>query len=240
MTAAPTPVRGPLPRPLHATLLAVLLLVLAAGVLLLSRYDSGSSSSTKVLEGSGVSVRQGRSLPSFTAIELAGANNVAVHVGRRQPVDVQADDNLIELVTTEVDSGTLVIAARRSFNAETFMKVDVTVPELEAATLRGTGVISIDGVEGPQFHARLLGTGLVTVRGAVDRLSATVAGDGDAQLQDLVARDVAATVSGTGRLQVHATDSLDASVPGTGAIFYTGNPSDVRQNVTETGAIVEQ
>jgi hypothetical protein len=133
-----------------------------------------------------------------------------------------------------------VITTRGSFTAETPMKVDVTVPELEAATLTGTGVITVDGVQAPRFHARLLGTGLVTVRGRVDRLSATVAGDGDAQLQDLVARDVVGAVSGTGRLQVHATHSLDASVPGTGAIFYTGNPSDVKQNVTGTGAIVGQ
>lgn len=238
MTVAPTPVRSSMPRPLHIGLLVALLLVLATGIVLLSRCDSGGS--TNVLEGSGAAVTQSRSLPSFTAIELAGANNLTVHVGPTQTVEVQADNNLIERVATAVKSGTLVITTRGTFSTETPMAVDVTVPELETATLIGTGMISVDGVQAQQFHVRLLGTGLLTVSGVVDRLSATVAGAGDAQLQNLVARDVVAKVPGTGRLQVHATRSLDASVSGTGAIFYIGNPSDVKQNVTGTGAIIEQ
>jgi hypothetical protein len=40
-------------------------------------------------------------------------------------------------------------------------------------------------------------------------------------------------------MQVHATRSLDASVSGTGVIVYGGNPGDVTQNITGTGAITE-
>jgi hypothetical protein len=36
---------------------------------------------------------------------------------------------------------------------------------------------------------------------------------------------------------VTATTSLDAAVPGTGAIIYGGSPSRVTTNVTGTGAI---
>jgi Putative auto-transporter adhesin, head GIN domain len=41
-------------------------------------------------------------------------------------------------------------------------------------------------------------------------------GDGDAELGDLVASDGHAVLSGSGRIVIEATRSLDASVTGTG------------------------
>ena len=45
---------------------------------------------------------------------------------------------------------------------------------------------------------------------------------GDVQLQDLVGQEVRARLTGTGRIALHVTESLDASVPGTGSIEYSG------------------
>jgi hypothetical protein len=233
-------VRGLVLRPLHVGLLAVLLFLLlltvALAVVLLVREESSSTA----LEGSGVSVTQTRTLPPFQAVELAGASEVTVHVGESQVVEVQADDNLVDRITTKVVGGALVIETRGSFTAVSPMTVSVAVPDLEAVTLSGSGAVRINGVNQQELQVQLPGDGLVAVTGEVDRLEASLAGTGDAQLQELIARDVVASVPGTGRLQVYATRSLDASVAGTGAIFYTGNPSDVKQSVTGTGAIVRQ
>ena len=46
-----------------------------------------------------------------------------------------------------------------------------------------------------------------------------------------------AVVTGSGLIQVIATTSLDASVPGTGAIIYSGNPPQVTTSVTGTGTV---
>lgn len=229
--------RGLVLRPLHAALLAVLfLLLLSLVVLLLVRDESPSGG----LEGSGVSVTQARTLPPFHALELAGASDVTVRVGQRQAVEVRADDNLIGRLTIDVVGGALVIETRGSFSTASPMTVSVTVPELETVTLSGSGAIRIDGVDQQEFKVQLPGDGLIAVAGRVDRLEASLGGTGDAQLQGLIARDVVASVPGTGRLQVYATRSLDASVAGTGAIFYTGNPTDVKESVTGTGAIIQQ
>ena len=59
------------------------------------------------------------------------------------------------------------------------------------------------------------------------------------RLGDLVARDVTATVSGSGQLLVDARGSLDASIPGSGVVLYTGRPADVRQDVSGNGAVLE-
>lgn len=45
-------------------------------------------------------------------------------------------------------------------------------------------------------------------------------------------------LSGSGTIHVTATKSLDASVPGSGTIIYSGNPQDVTKSITGSGAII--
>jgi putative autotransporter adhesin-like protein len=242
MTIAPTPVtRG---RPSHRVRLglsAALVLVLGAGVVLLARHVFGDGSTTgSNVHGSGVAATQSRDLPPFASVDLAGTNNVVAHVGGTQSVVVHADDNLIELVTTDVRSGELVIADSGSFTARTPMRVDVSVPTLDAVALSGDGIMTVDAVSARQFTVQLPGSGVLRASGTVHRLDATLGGSGDVQLEGLTARDATVAVTGSGRLQVHATATLDASVSGSGAIFYAGEPRHVTTSVTGTGAIIKQ
>jgi hypothetical protein len=78
---------------------------------------------------------------------------------------------------------------------------------------------------------------VIRARGQAGRLDVSLAGSGDAQLGDLSARDVRAVLEGSGRIVVNATHSLDASVPGSGAIMYGGDPPVLRTSVPGTGAI---
>lgn len=232
---------GHSPRRVYLLLLVVLVVLAGTALVLLARQNWGTgSTSTTGLRGSGIAVTQSRAVPSFTAVDLAGSNDVTVHIGEKQAVVVEADDNLIGLVTTDVQSGTLVLGTSGSFTTEHPMTVDATVPTLYAVVLSGSGVVTVEGVGAEQLTVRVPGSGLLRVSGTAERLDVSLSGSGDVQLEDLVARDVAATLSGSGRLQVHATDSLDASVPGTGVIVYGGNPSNVTQDVTGTGVILKQ
>jgi hypothetical protein len=244
MTVAPSPLnerrRAHPPHILWLVATALVAAAIAVTVTLLLQHDlSQGSSSSSGLHGSGVVATQTRHLASFRSIDLAGANVVTVRVGDRQTVTVRGDDNLIRLITTRVTSGKLVVDQSRSFTTRSGMAVQVTVPALDAVTLSGSGVLTVDGVRGSEFSVRVPGSGLVTANGTVSRLDARLSGSADVRLQDLTARDVAASVSGSGRLQVHASRSLDASLSGSGAIFYGGSPPKVTQNVTGSGAILK-
>jgi hypothetical protein len=59
------------------------------------------------------------------------------------------------------------------------------------------------------------------------------------RLDDLVTRDVTASVSGSGPMLVDARRTLQASIPGTGVIAYSGHPADVRRDVSGSGAVRE-
>ena len=206
----------------------------AIGVALLV-HNGGSSGSG--VQGSGIAATQTRAVAAFSRLDLAGSNNVSVVVGARQSVVVHADSNLISRVTTQVVAGTLVIGNVGSFTTRTPMSVDVSVPSLTALSLSGSGRISVTGVKAPRLAVTVSGSGLLSAAGAVTRLDVTLSGSGQAQLDQLIASDVHAVVTGSGLIQVTATTSLDAAVPGTGAIMYGGDPPQVTTSVTGTGAV---
>jgi hypothetical protein len=236
VAVAPTSARPVRERRLLVAGLAFLLGALS--VALLYRSDVLDRTSTPGVQGSGVPATQARHLPAFTAVELAGDNNVVVRAGVRRSVLVRADDNLLEHVTTRVRSGTLVVAnTPGSFTTKRPMVVEIGVPALEALTLSGNGNIVVQGIDAKRLVVSLPGSGTLTGSGTAARLTVTVSGSGSVQFTRLVARDVRAAVSGSGAVFVTATDRLAASVSGSGAILYGGSPHDVTKNVTGTGAV---
>jgi hypothetical protein len=237
MTVSPTPLHAPphVPRRLLVAGMALLALVGIGAALVLGSVFDSSSGSEPVL-GSAVTATETRAVPSFTSVELAGANSVTIQIDDTQSVVVQADDNLLANVTTKVEDGRLVIATTGSFTAMTPMSVALTVPSLEGLVLSGTGSAAADGIRASALEVSLSGSGLVRVTGTADRLDVALGGSGDLELGGLEARDAGVVLSGSGRIVVHASGTLDASIPGTGSIVYSGSPA-VTRSITGTGTI---
>ena len=189
------------------------------------------------MQGSGVAATSIRALPNFSGIDLAGSDNVTVVAGARQSVVVHADLNLLSHVTTQVIAGTLFIGDVGSFSAKSPMYVKVSVPSLAVLDLSGSGDITVTGVRASRLTVTLSGSGDISASGSVTRLSISISGSGDAQFSGLIARNVDAVVSGSGSIFVTATQSLDAEVPGSGAILYSGNPAHVTTSITGSGAV---
>ncbi len=210
-------------------------LVLAAFGVALPGCGSGTSGSG--VRGSGIAASQTRAVAQFSGVELAGDNIVHVTVGGPQSVVVHADSNLISHVTTRVEAGTLIIADTGSYTTKSPMSVQVSVPSLTAVKLSGDGMISVSGINAQRLSVDVPGAGRLSASGTAAQLDVALAGDGSAELDNLLARQVHAVLTGSGFIRVTATTSLDAAVPGTGAIMYGGNPPQVTTNVTGTGTV---
>lgn len=206
---------------MQRTALAVIVLVavaLACAIGFLVGRSGRSMPSSSSSEGSGHLVARPRHVPVFHQLDLTGSNEVVVTVGAPRSVTVYGDDNLVDRVSTVVRAGRLLIGTHGSFSTRAPMHVEVQVPSLDAIVLSGSGVIRASG--------------------RTARLDVTLTGSGDLQLASLAVRDVHAVVEGSGRILVAPTGRLDASVPGSGAIMYTGNPTSVVAHVTGSGAVV--
>jgi hypothetical protein len=217
--------------------LGALLLTAILFALLVDRIFFPSSSSPRGT-GSGVAATQTRSLPPFTAVELAGENNVIVRVGPRQSVVVHADTNLLRRVTTRVRSGRLVIGTTRgNFSAKSPMFVEVRLPSLKSLRLQGAGNIAVTGVNSPRLSVELPGSGNIDAGGTTTTLDVSISGEGTALLRQLIARDANAALTGDGTIMLTATHSLIARVSGSGTVLYGGNPLHLTRAVTGSGAI---
>jgi hypothetical protein len=240
MTVAPTSVQSQREHHRLRWVLVGILAFLLGGlvVALLYQFDVFGSSSSSSSKGSGVAATQTRQVAPFSSVELAGANNVVIRVGEKQSVVVKADDNLLNRVTTHVKSGALVIGnTPGSLTAKSPMSVEVNVPSLNALALTGSGNIMVSGIKTQSLTVTLSGSGNLFGSGTATSLDITVSGFGNARFTQLDADNVHAVVSGSGTIFVTATQSLNASIAGSGTIMYAGNPQDVTKSVTGSGAI---
>jgi hypothetical protein len=188
-------------------------------------------------EGSGVAASETRDVDSFTDISLSAGADVVVTIGEKQTLTVRGDDNLLDDLKTTVDDGRLEIEEDRNLDSKVGLTVEITVPDVAAVEMSGSGSIKVEGLETDLFRAEVSGAGDIEATGAVDRVEAEISGAGDVELDGLAAREAEAEISGAGDIHLQATDSLDASVSGSGSIVYTGDPENVQTEVSGAGAI---
>lgn len=216
--------------------IGVLALAILAMVLVDRLFFGGSSMSPGA--GSGHAAVQTRSLPPFSAVDLAGANNVVVRVGPRQSVVVHADDNLLGRVETSVRSRTLLIdTTPGNLNTKSPMFVEVGVPSLDGLVLEGAGNIAASGIDNEHLTVAMPGSGTIDAAGITGKLTLTMGGQGTALLRELSARDANVKLGGSGTIMLTATRSLTARISGNGTIVYGGNPQQVTPEITGNGTI---
>ena len=186
--------------------------------------------------GSNVRASEERPVPVFSNVSLGGSGDVVITVGDEQRVIVESDDNLLSIISTEVEGDTLRIKTTGSYSTRIGVNVTITIPELNGVRVSGSGNVDVKNVASTNFTAAVSGSGNVVAKGTTDIVKVIVSGSGEACLENLVARQVTAKVSGSGEVRVHASQDLDATVSGSGDIQYRGSPR-VKQIVSGSGDI---
>lgn len=198
--------------------------------------------------GSGDEVTEDRDVSGFEAVRLEGVGAVAVTEGDGFSVEVAADDNLLDRITTEVEAGTLVIGVERGFTIVPRAGVTVTVvlPELTGLGVSGAGDVDAGPIEAEAFEIGVSGAGSVTIDelvageldvslsgvggvridgGEVADQSVTLSGVGDYSAPGMMSETADVANSGVGSIEVWSTDRLVADISGTGDVRYRGSPT---------------
>ncbi len=217
---------------LYFGLAALMLVMLACAPLSLV-------SSPNNVTGSGNIISESRAVSGFNSIDLQGSGSVTVSLGSEESVVIEADDNIVPLITTDVRNGTLVIATKDNTNITTRNGIHITVAmkSLKNVTLSGSGEIQAKGKMGDSLSVNLPGSGSITVEGGVASLDISLPGSGNVYCDKLLARSATVTLNGSGTIAVYASESLDATLRGSGTIRYSGNPSQVNKSITGSGTI---
>ena len=197
---------------------------------LLGSATAGAVRGAEPVAGSGVARTEPREVGEFQKVHVNGSPNVNIVIGPERSVSVTADDNLLAVIDTDVEDGTLVIGGNQSFKTRIGVTVEITVPSLDAVAIHGSGDVKLKGLDAEKFKAEIQGSGDISVAGRVEELEVEIQGSGDVKLDELAAKRAAVEVQGSGDSMVKVSDELNVHVCGSGDVKYIGEPK-----VTKTG-----
>ena len=121
------------------------------------------------------------------------------------------------------------------------VEVDVSGIKLDQDHFHTVGLpdaaVRETAMAGPDLVVDLSGSGNIAVDGVADRVTISLPGSGNIECKGLKAKSAKVTLMGSGTVTVYASETLDASVAGSGAIRYDGSPAQVTKSITGSGTI---
>ncbi|WP_129641616.1 head GIN domain-containing protein [Peristeroidobacter agariperforans] len=214
--------------------------MLAAVALLLSGCGGGHDGGGD----RGPVVSERRDVGSFDSISLEGAAKLEIRIGEPLSVQVSGNERTIGRTETRVSGGTLHIKNKvrdwGMLRNNTRLTVKITLPELQSLEVEGGNDVSVAGLHGGDTAIKAAGATNIIADGQLDELTVRLAGAGHADLSKLAVADAKVTVDGVGSVIVNPQESLDATMNGVGAIFYTGSPRKVNTRMNGLGTIARQ
>jgi hypothetical protein len=178
------------------------------------------------VQGSGVKKTEKRAVGPFTAIEISGAVQLEFVVGKEASVEITTDDNLLPLVVTEVEGGTLKIQPTGSTSTQIGVVARVTAPQLTALKASGATGSTVTGLKEKAFHLAISGASRTTLSGSAERLDITCAGASHVDGTNLESPSVHLDVSGASTVDLGTSRSLSGSVSGASTVHYQGSPEN--------------
>lgn len=190
----------------------------------------------KGIRGNGVIKSDVRTVTAFSKIDAGGFYQLDWQPGPPS-LTVTTDENLLAHITTRVNGDQLKIDLDGAMAPSDGIKVVVTSPELTTVELSGAVEFVAKPLSGAKFSLETSGAAKVTLAGKVSRLLADLTGASKLVAPDLEAEDVELSVTGAGKADITATNSLKAAITGAGKVTYGGSPKSVERNVTGAGKI---
>lgn len=209
--------------------------------------------------GSGDVVSETREVSGYDRLVFMGFGDVTITQGDEEGLEVEAEDNIIGRITTEVRNGTLYI----EYNDEEGnilptrpINFDLRVRELSAVENSGAGSIHADSLDTGDFNVAisgagninlanlqansvnvaLSGAGNIDLSGQAERQEVNVSGAGSYQGGDLQTQSANVTISGFGNVTVWVEEELDVTISGAGGVDYYGSPQ-VTENIEGVGGM---
>jgi hypothetical protein len=223
-------------KPFPALLMLAASLLCAAPASAGDFYFSGNPFGT---HGSGVIKTEQRQPGSFNMILSKGSIDFDVSVGPQITVAVEADDNLLPLITTEVKSGALVIDTKGNWTSSHNPKVYITVPSLGAVEVDGSGDAAVHGMAGGALGIRVRGSGDVAANGSAAQLDVLIEGSGDVDCRGLQADNAVVHIDGSGDAKVSVAKMLKVTINGSGDVSYSGE-AQVVSSIHGSGDLIKQ
>lgn len=226
-------------------------IMMALSSCVISGWDQGIS-------GNGDVETETRDLSGFTGVQISSGLDVWLSEGDSFEVTVEADENLHDVILTEINGDLLVVKTDHvNIRNARSKKVHVTLPKLSELkissagdcvgqtsfscddlklSISSAGDLSIE-VEAREIDLNISSSGDARIAGSADKLNVNLSSAGDLNAFDLIAGNVNVDVSSAGDAKVHATNEITMNASSAGNIYYRGDAKVVHSSSSSAGNI---
>jgi hypothetical protein len=213
------------------------------------------------IPGSGKIKLETREVQGFLAVSIDYPATIVIEQDKVEAVKIEADDNLLPQLATEVHDGMLVIKNKeenwsKRVDPSESVKITIRVKDLHqiefssagnlhvqglkteelTVNLNGVGEMILNELDVRKLESRLSGAGNIKADGVADELDLRISGVGGFDAPNLESRVASVRISGAGSATVNVLDDLTARVSGAGSVNYYGSPA-LHEEISGAGSI---
>lgn len=176
------------------------------------------------IRGNGTRVVQKREVAAFTAISTEGAFTIEISCQKDLSLEVEGDENVLSLVTSEVGNSVLRLRNTRSYSVGEPVKFKISVPNIEGLTVSGAGRIDIKGVNNDKLEIDSEGAPSISVSGNTKLIDIDTSGAARIDTHNLHAARGIVESKGVSQVDLDVADQLDVTLSGPSSVTYRGDP----------------
>jgi len=211
--------------------------ILFAGFFILAGYTAVAQGT----KGNKNVVKEERTVGAFTGLNVGGAFNVFLTQEDKNSLIIEADENLMEKITTEVHGNVLEIGSRNIRNA-TKLNIYISTPAIgffeisgaatvksennlqsESISIHASGASRADlQLSAPSVEIEASGASHVVLTGSADTQKIEASGASEVNVSGLQAKEITAEASGAANVVVGSSERIDRETSGAGSIKVKG------------------
>lgn len=199
---------------------------------------------------------------SFHSIENYGNCDIIIHIGDTEGITIKGNTANVKLVETKVENGVLKFSIKnnqKGWNVRTRnIVIHVTATQIKALRQIGSGTIKVDdtisntGLElvvkgsgdivakvlnATDIAATITGSGDIRLAGTAKNADIQINGSGNFNGRNLTIESASVRVVGSGDTYIKVSNTLSATITGSGNIRYSGSVKNVTTNKAGSGSI---
>ena len=184
--------------------------------------------------------KETRAVAGFTGIDASSVFDITVAKGSTESLIIEADDNVMQYVRSEVRNGVLRLYIDRSANRNVrnikTLKASVVMKDLDNVMLSGASKLTTKDLFTPNsFTGSCSGVSNMTVNVNTGKLSIDASGSSKIQLKANVTNEAELSLSGTSDTQAELkAQNVRFSSSGVSKINLTGSATDINIEISGT------
>jgi hypothetical protein len=215
----------------------VFIIAILVGVVFANLFSFGKASGKLInfsfgssIKGSGVPASESRNVDGFKGVDVGGIFHVEIAAGKEFEVGIDADDNLLQFIKTEVKGDVLRISATERLKSSNPIRVRISAPDIESVEASGASKVSLTGVNNTALSIDTSGASKIDLSGETRALTIDVSGASGIDAASLKAENANVDASGASHVSLFVSHRLVSEASGASKISYLGNPVTVEKN----------